>query len=89
MLALEQVLGVNDLTGIRKCRRSNNSAVTKQGLSSSSRGCIIFIFEAYGIEGPHPGAGWNDDVDPLDFNQLKHGPWPQFYTEFFSAQAPS
>ena len=38
LLALEQVLVVNDLTGIKKGRRPNNTAVTKQALSSSSRG---------------------------------------------------
>ena len=40
----------------------------------------------------HPGGGWDDDVDPPDFNQLKLGlcwPLPQFYAEFSSAQAPS
>ena len=41
---------------------------------------------------PPPGGGWNDDVDPPNFNQLKLGLWqplPQFYDEFCSAQAPS
>ena len=41
---------------------------------------------------PPPGGGWNDDVDPPDFSQLKLGlgqPLPQFSAEFFSVQAPS
>ena len=45
-----------------------------------------------GTRSPHPGGGWNDDVDPPNFNQLKLGLWqplPQFYNEFCSAQAPS
>ena len=40
----------------------------------------------------HPGGGWDDDVDPPDFSQLKLGfcwPLPQFYAEFSCAQAPS
>ena len=57
-------------------RQSNNSVVITQGPISSSRDIHNNISLS------SAGGGWNDHVDPPDFNQLKLGlcwPLPQFY----------
>ena len=67
------------LREVRKCRNKgkavkNNSLVIKQSPSSSSGDICnnqIQVFEFCRNQGPQPGGGWNDDVDPPDFNQLK------------------
>ena len=55
-------------------RQSNDSAVIKQSPSSSSKVTRNNTLLHYaGTKAPHPGGGWNDDVDPLDSSQLKFG----------------
>ena len=49
--------------------QSNNSAVIKQSPGSSSRGVCSNIFEICRNQGPQPGGGWSNDIDPSDFNQ--------------------
>ena len=85
---------------LRKCR-NKGKVVKKQSFKiQQSPGSFFKEFtqqsdtnlSSTGTRPPLPGGGWNDDVDPPNFNQLKLGLWqplPQFYDEFCSAQAPS
>ena len=96
MLALEQVSVTTILQEQRKAgaekRQSNKRAVIKQSPSSSSRDLQNNTsLSSAGIK-PHSVEEGNDEVDPVDFNQLKPAlcqPLPQFYAEFSSAQTPS
>ena len=77
MLALEQVSVINDLKGTKECR-NKGKAVKKQSFSNKTeseflKGCTEHVLQFCRNSGFLPGGGRNDDVEPLDFNQLKIG----------------
>lgn len=96
MLALEQVSVTDVLKGMQKQRKSSQETIIQNTTES------WFLLKGYtqqsdtnlsstGTRSPHPGGGWNDNVDAPNFNHPKLGLWkslPQFYDEFSSAQAP-
>ena len=76
MFALQQVSVINPKAGnveTREEQSRNNSAVLGHPPGYSRDTHNIYIFEFLRNEGPYPGRGWNDDVDPPDFSQLKLG----------------
>ena len=103
MLALEQVSVTDVLKEMQKQRKSSQETVIQNTTEKKKNNRVLVPSPRYtqqsdtnlsstGTRSPHPGGGWNDDVDPPNFNQLKLGLWqplPQFYNEFCSAQAPS
>ena len=90
VFALEHISVINELNWIKKCR--NRKKVAKQQLSDKARATHNTISLSSAAIPSYPGRGWNDFVDPPDFNQVKMElcqALSQFYAEFSSAQAPS